>query len=158
MLASVIIDPDVCLNPSNMSDTFQVQYCVTVSLLQKLHTLMSTSPLIILHFPSFSHLSLSHSLFPSLSLSPTSCLLLSVSQAVWCRLADIECDGDYWSDPSIKRFQNLAEKKLVTVVIQSECVFSYVQELLRLTLCVMLVISHTFNHCTGLALDLLFIF
>ncbi|XP_031421936.1 RING finger protein 17 isoform X2 [Clupea harengus] len=40
------------------------------------------------------------------------------AMAVWCRLADIECDGDYWSDPSIKRFQNLAEKKLVTVVIQ----------------------------------------
>ncbi|KAL2104300.1 hypothetical protein ACEWY4_001168 [Coilia grayii] len=38
------------------------------------------------------------------------------AMAVWCRLADAESNGDYWSDASINRFRDLAEKKLVTVV------------------------------------------
>ncbi|XP_062396877.1 RING finger protein 17 [Sardina pilchardus] len=38
------------------------------------------------------------------------------SMAIWCCLADMECDGDYWRAPSINRFRDLAEKKLVTVL------------------------------------------
>ncbi|XP_041953241.1 RING finger protein 17 isoform X2 [Alosa sapidissima] len=38
------------------------------------------------------------------------------AMAIWCCLADMECDGDYWRTPSINRFRDLAEKRLVTVL------------------------------------------